>query len=328
MTRAMILAAGFGSRLGALSDERPKSLLPVADAPLIRYAVALLRGHGIRELVVNLHHHGELIENELGDGARLGVAIQYSREETLLGTGGGIRRALPLLGDEPFVVMNGKLVFELDLADLLARHRDSGAAATLVVRRDPEAQKWNAVDAPPEGGPIRQIFGPGELMFTGVQVLSPELVATLPDDETERCIIRQGHVPWIAEGRKIHAHVAGGYFMEHSTPERYLEGNINVLRGRAKLTYPPGPLTGVDAAAEVHAEAELVPPVRIGPGARVGAYAVVGPDVVVGARASVAAGVRVSRAVLWPGASLARDTDGGIVTRQQRLVIPSPPRDG
>ncbi|HEX4460770.1 MAG TPA: sugar phosphate nucleotidyltransferase, partial [Polyangia bacterium] len=84
MTRALILAAGFGTRLGALSDERPKPLLPVCDIPLIRYAVALLRGHGITEVAVNLHHRGELIRAELGDG------FHYSEESTILGTGGGI----------------------------------------------------------------------------------------------------------------------------------------------------------------------------------------------------------------------------------------------
>jgi mannose-1-phosphate guanylyltransferase len=328
LTRAMILAAGLGTRLGTLSDERPKPMLPVVDVPLIRYAVALLRGHGVREIVVNLHHRGDLIETNLGDGARLGVDIVYSREEHILGTGGGIRRALPYLGDEPFLVINGKLVIDLDLEEVLARHRAAGAAATLVVRRDPDARRWGAIDAPLEGGPLRGLLGEGELMFTGVQVLDPELVRKLPDDDAPHCIVREGYVPWLAEGAPIHAHVMDGYFMEHSTPERYLEGNINVLRGRAALRYPPGPLVGVDPAADVHAEAELVPPVRIGAGARVGAYAIVGPDVVVGAHATVVAGVRVARSVLWPGTSLAEDSDGVIATRTQRVRLKaSSPRD-
>lgn len=324
MTRGMILAAGFGSRLGTLSDERPKPLLPICDIPLIRYAVALLRGHGIEQIVVNLHHQAEMIEKELGDGSRLGVRIAYSREEHILGTGGGIRRALPLLGeDEPFVVVNGKIVFELDLTAVLRQHRASGATATLVVRRDPEAQKWNAIDAPDEGGPIRGIFGPGNFMFTGVHVIDPGLVALLPDDGAERCIIRQGYVPWMAAGEPIHAFVANSYFMEHSTPERYLEGNFNLLGGKVVLSHSPGPMHGVDPAAEIHSEAELVEPVRVAAGARIGAYAVVGPDVVVGSYATVAAGVRVARSVLWPGAKLAQDLDGTIVTPTQR-VRPKP----
>jgi NDP-sugar pyrophosphorylase family protein len=318
----MILAAGLGTRLGELSDERPKPMLPVVDIPLVRYAVALLRGHGVREIVINLHHRADLIQAELGDGARLGVSIAYSPEETLLGTGGGIRRALPLLGDQPFFVVNGKIVIDADLGAMLAHRRETGARAVLLVRADAEARKWNAIDAPAEGGRIRSIFGEGAFMFTGVQLLDPELVARLPDDGAERCIVRQGHVPWLEEGLEIHALPMdpGRYFMEHSTPARYLEGNFNLLRGRAVVTHAPGPLIGVDAAADVHPEAELVPPVRIGPGASVGAYAVVGPDVVVGSRAKVAAGVRVARTVIWSGVNLAQDTEGMIVTPRQRIT--------
>jgi NDP-sugar pyrophosphorylase family protein len=297
----------------------------VCDTPLIRYAVALLRGHGIQELVVNLHHHGEQIAEDLGDGRALGVQVRYSREETILGTGGGIRHALPLLDDgEPLVVVNGKVVVDLDLEEVLARHRASGAAATLVVRRDANARRWNAIDAPDEGGPIRGIFGEGAFMFTGIHVIQPELVARLPDDGAERCIIRQGYVPWMEAGLPIHAHVMDGTFLEHSTPERYLQGNFRLLGKGVSLAHPPGRLSGIDPAAESHPEAEIVEPVLIAPGAQVGAYAVVGPDVVVGSHALVTAGVRVKRTVMWPRARLAQDLEGAIVTPTQRVRVTHP----
>jgi NDP-sugar pyrophosphorylase family protein len=322
----MILAAGFGTRLGALSDERPKPLMPVVDVPLIRYAIALCAGHGITELVVNLHHHGDLIADELGSGSQFGVSIIYSREPTILGTGGGIRRALPLLGVEPFVVLNGKIVFDLDLGAVLRQHQASGARATLVVRPDADARRWGAIDAPDGGGPIRGLLGAGAHMFTGVQVLDPALVATFPDDGAERCIIRQGHVPWLAAGVALDAFVAHGYFAEHSTPERYLAGNLAVLRGAAGLAHPPGPADGVDPSATVDASAVLHAPVRVGAGARIGAQAVVGPDVVVGARAEVAAGVQLARTVVWPGARVAADADGAIVTPRTVVTVATPPR--
>jgi mannose-1-phosphate guanylyltransferase len=326
MTRAMILAAGMGTRLGALSDERPKPLMPVCGAPLIRYSVSLLAGHQVQDVVVNLHHRGQMIEDELRDGSKLGVRITYSREERILGTGGGIRRALPQLGDEAFFVINGKIVFDVDLAAVLERHRASGAQATLVVRPDPEAESWGAIDAPADGGRITGLLGKGAFMFTGVQVIEPALIDRLPDDGSERCIVRQGYVTWLAEGVPIEAYVAPGYFMEHSTPERYLEGNINVLRGRAHLRHPPGTLIGVDPSAEVHSEAQLVPPVRIGAGARVGAYAIVGPDVVIGAYADIGAGMRLRRAVIWPRATIREDAENAIMTPTQRLRIGVPPR--
>lgn len=324
MTRGMILAAGHGTRLGTLSHERPKPLLPVADIPLIRYAVALLAGSGIRELVVNLHHLGPAISAELAGGSSLGAQIEYSRETTILGTGGGIRRALDRLGDMPFVVMNGKVVMELDLGDVLARHRASGALATLVVRADPEARRWGAIDAPASGGRIRRLLADGDFMFTGVQVLSPELVRRLPDDGAERCIVRQGYLPWLAEGVPIFAYVMRGYFMDHSTKERYLAGNLDVLRGRVSLAHPPGVLTGVDPTAIVDPTAHVLAPVRIGPGAHIGAGAVVGPDAVVGARAQVAPQVTVRHSVVWPDSQVDANAERCIVTPHQRIDVPLP----
>ncbi|MBI4509805.1 MAG: NDP-sugar synthase [Deltaproteobacteria bacterium] len=317
----MILAAGFGTRLGTLSDERPKPLLPVADVPLIRYAVALLSGHGIKDIVVNLHHRGELIERELGDGASLGVRITYSREKRILGTGGGIRRALHLLGDSPFVVINGKILIDLDLTDVLAKHRASGAMATLVVRPDPDAKRWGAIDAPPSGGPIRTLLGDGGFMFTGVHVINPELVTRLKDEDIEQCIVRQGYVSWLAQGVPLFAHVARGYFMEHSTPARYLEGNLNVLRGKAVITHPPGELVGVDATARVAPSACIIPPVRVGPHAIIGSHATVGPDVVIGARSVVAENTVVRQAVAWPDTQVTERAQSCIITPTQRVAV-------
>ena len=322
MTRAIILAAGFGTRLGGLSDERPKPLLPVADVALIRYAIALLVGHGVRDIVINLHHRGELIVDELGDGASLGARIVYSREDGgILGTGGGIRRALPLLGDETFLVVNGKILIDLDLDALLAQHRSSGAAATLVVRPDPEARRWGAIDAPADGGAIRGLLGDGDFMFTGIHAIEPALVARLPDDGAERCIVRQGYVPWLRDGVPLGAFVQHGYFMEHSTPERYLAGNVNVLRGVATVRHPPAPLVGVDPTAVVDPTARIVEPVRVGPRARIGANAVVGPDAVIGTDAEVAAGITVERSIVWPRARVETSAASEIITPTQRVRV-------
>jgi len=136
----MILAAGFGTRLGALTSQRPKPMLPIAGAPLVRWNVLWLRHQGVREIVINLHHLGEQIEAELGDGSALGVDIQYSYErDQILGTGGGLRKVRSQLdrGDGlPILVLNGKILFELSLGELLATHRRVGSEATMVLRDD------------------------------------------------------------------------------------------------------------------------------------------------------------------------------------------------
>jgi NDP-sugar pyrophosphorylase family protein len=311
MSRALILAAGLGTRLGTLSDELPKPLLPVCDIALIRYAVALLRGNGITEIAVNLHHHGALVARELGD------EVRYSREETILGTGGGIKRLDDWLTDggrAPFMVVNGKILIDVDLSAVLARHLAVDAAATMVLRETPDAARWGAIEADADGR-VTRILDQGRAgahlcMFTGVHVLSPRFVARLPDGESDS--IRQGYLPALRDGERIEGHLLSGYFHEHSTPARYLEGNWNALNGRTGLRHPPGPLSGAAPTARV--DGEVIPAVRLGEGAVVERGARVGPEVVVGRGARVEAGARLERVVMWPGTVAGGELSGAIVT--------------
>ena len=303
MTRALILAAGLGTRLGALSDERPKPLLPVCDVPLIRYAVALLRGHGIDEIAVNLHHRGELIRAELGDG------FHYSEERDILGTGGGIVKIGDWLtrgGRDSFVVVNGKIVTDIDLGAALRHHDATGAVATLVLREVPDAEKWGAIYVGDDGR-VTRIVGQGApgahaCMFTGVHVLSPRLLARLPATG-ESDSIRQAYIPALLDGERIEGLRHTGYWHEHSTPERYLQGNWNLLGGSVKLTYPPGPLRAIANSATVEPGATL------------------GPQVVIGARSRVRASARLDRVVVWPDSVVDGVLENAIVTPRgvQRL---------
>ncbi len=304
--RGMILAAGYGTRLGGLSDQRPKPLLPVCDVPLVRWVLALLSAHGVREVVVNTHHRGEQLEAELG------AEVLWSHERgEILGTGGGIRHARPLLGAGTFVVANGKIVFDLDLHAALAHHRKTGAVATLIVRADRDAARWGAIDVD-EQGQVRGLLGAGGHMFTGVHLIEPALLDLLPAGQS--CIVRQGYVPALARGMRISAYVAPGYFFEHSTPARYLEGNLNLLFGRASVRHPPGPLTGVSADAIVAHGAAIDPATLVAAGGSVGADARLGPGVVVGRGAAVAPGADLERVVVWPAATASGHLRDAIVT--------------
>ncbi len=315
MTRAMLLCAGLGTRLGTVGEALPKPLLPMCDLPIVRYGIALLVGHGIRDIVINLHYRPELFEAALGNGSDFGARIQYSREPEILGTGGGLKQALPLLDpdgtDEPFISMNGKLVLDVDLAALLEAHRAAGdVLGTMVVRRVPRAGEWGAIEV--ESGRVRNVFGEGRHMFCGVHVTRPSVMRELPDGES--CSIRQGYLPWIRGGRgEVAAFEHEGYFAEHSTHDRYLQGNLDLLGGAA-LRHPPGPVTGVDDAAVVHASARVIDPVRIGAGARIEAGATVGPNTVVGKNAVIAAEATVANSVVWAGATASGRVDRAIVT--------------
>ncbi|HEX3902589.1 MAG TPA: NDP-sugar synthase [Polyangia bacterium] len=317
----MLLAAGRSTRLGALGLALPKPLVPICGHPAIAYGLRAAARAGARRAVVNVFHRGDLVQAALGDGRALGVVIDYSVETDLLGTGGGIAAARARLGSGPALVMNAKVVADLDLPALLAEHAGHHAVATMLLRDDPDPVRWGAigVDAtgrvvsildarsprPPEGAVTLR-------MFTGVQLLAPALMDRLQPIFCD--LIRDAYVPALRDGETIRASTLTGYFAEHSTPARYLAGNLALLRDPELLRDPPGTLAGVDPEARVAAGARLVAPVRIAAGVEIEAGAEVGPDVVVDPGARVIAGARLRRAVVWSGATATGEISEAVVT--------------
>jgi mannose-1-phosphate guanylyltransferase len=316
--RAMLLCAGLSTRLGRLGAERPKPMLPVCGIPILAYGISNLVAHGIRDIVINTHHRGDVIQGELGDGRRFGARIQYIQEDVILGTGGGLKHALGLLDpdgtDEPFLSHNGKLIFDLDITALVDAYRRAGdILGMMVVKHVPNAREWGAVQVERDArGPfITNIHGDGEHMFCGVHVTRPSVMARLPDGESDS--IRQGYLPWLRAGERVAAYEHGdGYFAEHSTPERYLDSNWALLEG-ARLRNPPSlQLAGIDPTARISPTATIVQPVKIG------TRAVIGPDITVGPYAVVGDGAHVERSitrtVVWAGATAAPGDADPIVT--------------
>lgn len=181
--RAMVLAAGRGTRLAPLTNTLPKPLMSVGGRPLLEHILDFLRAGGIEDVVINLHHLGERIEETIGDGRRFGLRVRYSWEREILDTGGGIKQAEALLGDEPFVVCNGDSLLELALGDVIARHRERGHIATLAVRPTPDAAGYGLVELD-AGDRVRRIAGLPAValveplrgfMFPGLHVMEPEI---------------------------------------------------------------------------------------------------------------------------------------------------------
>lgn len=325
----MILAAGFGTRLGPITQRRPKPMLPICGTPLVRWAVRWLVHHGVAEIAINLHHLGAQIEAELGDGEALGARIRYSPEHgMILGTGGGLRKARPLIDggdDAPIVVVNGKILVDLDLPAVLMRHREHGGEATMVLRPDPQGQ-WGRPLRLDAQGRLVELVGErspnvrepvsGPLMFTGVHVIQPRLLDRIPP-EGEQCVVRTAYREAAAVGA-VFGQTTDRYWWEHSTPERYRQGVFNVLAGRMEPPYAEHPLRGVHRQARVDPEAEVTGPVWIGAGAVVEAGARVGPDVQLGERAVVRAGVTLRRSVVWDGVTVAADAQDAVLVDDLR----------
>lgn len=231
--KAMILAAGRGERMRPLTDQCPKPLLPAGGKPLIQWHIEALGAAGITELVINHAHLGQCLEEALGDGHALGVNIAWSREETALETAGGIRQALPLLGDAPFLVVNGDIHTDMDFAPLVRRAATlakDGPLAHLVLVANPPHHP--AGDFALAQGHVRASGSP-RLTFSGIGLYHPALFAHLPAGQPSPLapLLRDA----MAQGR-VSGEYHGGLWLDIGTPERLAELD-------ARLRTPTSPPT-------------------------------------------------------------------------------------
>ena len=219
-TKAMILAAGRGERMRPLTDRVPKAMLMAAGRPLIEHLVERLARAGYDELVINVSHLGEQIEHGLGNGARLGVRIAYSRETTALETAGGIAQALPLLGDAPFVVVNCDVYSDFDLGRLRTAARSlatRGEVAHLVLVDNPPHHRNG--DFGLRDGKV-MADGPGVLTFSGMGAYAPQLFA--PVGHGASCQLAALLRPAMARGGVSGEHHRGSW-LDVGTPQRLAE---------------------------------------------------------------------------------------------------------
>ncbi|WP_280568551.1 N-acetylmuramate alpha-1-phosphate uridylyltransferase MurU [Chromohalobacter sp. 296-RDG] len=210
--KAMILAAGLGTRMRPLTDRCPKPLLPVAGKPLIVHHLERLAATGITDIVINVSYRAEQIVEALGDGRRFGVSLTFSHETTPLETAGGIRHALPLLEDAPFLLINGDVWSDVAL-EALPELRDDLAHLVLVDNPDHHTQGDFALD---DTGRVR-LEGTPRLTYAGLAILAPSLVASLPDDAPAKLapLLREA----ITTGRVGGTHHRGSW-VDIGTPER------------------------------------------------------------------------------------------------------------
>lgn len=323
MIKAMVLCAGFGTRLRPLTDRLPKPLVPLCGVPLLKFNFALLKNAGVRDLVINTHHlAGAMEEGAKKIAAELDLGLQVSREEKqILGTGGGVRRAAAMLGTDTFYLLNGDMIFDVDLAAALDAHKAAGAAATMVLAPYPKGATYGAVEVDKEFN-VRRIAGRGappepgltRMHFTGVHIAGPELIARLPA-EGESDINRTAYVRLIHDGAKVHGYLQHGYWGDLGAPPSLLRANLDVLEGRVPIgRFRPGadPFAGLVERAPgvfVHPDArvdvELQGPVLIRERVQIPAGARIGRGVVLGAGVRIDAGAEVERAAIWDSTHIA-----------------------
>jgi NDP-sugar pyrophosphorylase family protein len=301
----MLLAAGLGSRLRPLTDLRPKPIVPVANKPLGAFAMEHLARAGVTAIVANTHPRPHEVETALAAACPGEVSLRFSRETTLLGTGGGLRKARQLFDDpqDSVIVMNGDTIFAPDLSRALAAHRSRGAVATMILRHVPNPSEHGAIGLD-EGGWVRSLLGTPEgrtvaqqLMFTGVQILAPEAFAALPESG---CVIRTAYRHWIDRGAPVVGIVDDSPWADLGTIAEYHRLNLELASGSFRW---PGvrPRQGSILASPLEPERCR--------------HSVVGTDV------QLDAGVSLERCVVWAGTRVCRSASNAVLTPAHRLEI-------
>lgn len=237
--KAMILAAGFGTRLFPLTIDRTKPAIPFLGRPLIGYVAEYIARFGIKDVVVNLHHQPQSVMEALGNGDRFGVHIDYTLEQPeILGTSGALDNARHLLEDDTFLIVNGKIITDIDLSAAIETHKREGALATMVLKPNTNRERFTEVKV--EDGSVIEFGGyPSPagsrdenlpLMFTGIHILEPRVFEYIPRGVYSD-IVPTMYRPAIERGEKIAAHITEANWFELSTIPRYLDISLAMMKG-------------------------------------------------------------------------------------------------
>ena len=296
--RAVVLVGGFGTRLRPLTSDLPKQMLPIVDRPMIEHVVGHLAAHGVEEVVLSLGFLSDTFRDAYPDGRCAGIPLHYAVEPEPLDTAGAIRFAAEDAGiDEAFLVLNGDVLTDLAVDELVRFHRASGAEATVsltpvddpsrygVVPTDADGRVTGFVEKPPAGA------APCNWINAGTYVFEPSVLGRI--EPGRRVSVEREVFPAMADEGVLYGVRSEAYWVDTGTPETYLGVQLDLLdgvRGPAR--------SGVDDAAEIH------------PGATV-RRSVIGPGVV------VAEGARVCDAVVMAGSRIGERAvvDGSLVGR-------------
>lgn len=240
--KAMIMAAGVGSRLEPLTCNIPKPMVPVVNRPAMEHIIRLLKKHNITELAANLWYLPEKILDYFKDGSPHGVSIHYSHEKDLMGTAGGVKKLEAFL-DETFLVISGDALTDIDLRVLLATHREKKALATIALREVADPRHFGVVITDDDGRikAFQEKPQPGEelskLANTGIYVFEPEIFRYIPAGQVYD-FGKQVFPALVKGGLPFYGHVMKEYWCDIGTLEQYKVGNYDVLRGRVKIDIP------------------------------------------------------------------------------------------
>ena len=328
--KGLILAGGKGTRLRPLTINTPKPVVPVANAPFLLYQIDLMRSGGIEEIILSLSYQPRKIEDLLKDGSDYGVWIRYAVEGTPLGTGGAFKNAEEQI-DSTTVVFNGDVLTSIDLSAVIARHREKGAVATLVLTPVENPSAYGLVETSADGWVQRFVEKPGPDEITcntinaGIYVLEPSVLNYMPKGEPYS--FERGLFPALLEHKEpVLSFVMDTYWIDIGTPRKYLEVHQDILAKKfASPRVSPSALdrASLAAGAMVDEKSIIDQDVTIRKGVRI-------ENSVIGRNCKIDEGAQIIDSVVWSGNTIDADArvTGSIVGKGCYIGRSATLRDG
>jgi NDP-sugar pyrophosphorylase family protein len=301
--KAMILAAGFGTRLRPLTNTVPKPMVPIMNRPILEHTIHLLRTHGIQDIAINLHHLPEIIQDHFGDGKDFGVNLHWSYEPEILGTAGGIKKAQEFLDGEAFLVINSDVVTDCDLSKVISFHKAKGSDLTLVVRQGDSPEQCDPIEVDDNDRIVHMVGTSAKnkpddttrILFTGIQVMEPEIFDRIPENKfygTTTDVF-----PGMLEDElPLFAYWHHGYWKDVGTIQSYLDVHKDLLDKRMEGGLP------------IENNAGELPSVLIGKNCKISNTATIGPYTVLGDNCSVGDHATIEHSICWEGAALGKSS--------------------
>ncbi|HVO33533.1 MAG TPA: NDP-sugar synthase [Elusimicrobiota bacterium] len=329
--KAMVMAAGAGTRLRPLTHQTPKPMVPILNRPVLLYTLQNLKRHGITEVALNLHNHPDMIRSYFKSGEALGMRLEYSYEPRLLGTAGGVKNVEWFLRGGTFVVMSGDGLTDVDLTDLLEFHRRRRSWATIALKSVDTRFDYGVTLTKAGGRITRFVEKPAwsdifsNQVNTGIYVFEPSVFSLIPKDREYDF----GHQLWpklLSQGKPIFGYdMRDTYWCDIGNIPEYRRAHQNVLEGEIRLPMPGHPIRRdvyVGDRTLIHRSARLHPPIVIGDRCRIDANAVIGPYTVMGHNVRIRTGAEVSRCTLWNDIVVGEKVrlESCIVSHQTRIL--------
>ena len=317
--KAMVLAAGFGTRLQPLTHVLPKPMFPVLGRPLLSHTFDILESANITDVAVNVHHLPDFIINYFEKQKLHDLNLHFSREEKILGTAGGIKKMEGFLEGGPFILINSDIITDIKLDKVIDFHKKNNSKLTLVVRQDISPEQYDSIEICKDGRIVHFVGAssmniPGNttrVMFTGIQIIEPEIFKRIP--EGQFCGTTESIFPqMIKDEVPVYGYLHNGYWKDMGNRENYLQVNSDALDERVSLKgVSPNELNNP----------LIIPPVLVDRNCQVAENSQIGPYTVMGPNCNIKSGAIIENSILWEGVTIgAGSSIKGSVIAQNRTI--------